>query len=205
MSNWHSYSEILRWLWINFWELCSRFLYFLSHVSSKALKGGNLYRTRVVVCFSNWTASDRAEELHVSLLWLQMMRELVSVRQEVEMLLSVPYLRPLQRYSDLQQSSFEHLQHISRQLQSDLDCLAQVAYYLMSHTTYWYTDLPCVWAVSASTIEGTALWHYYHSAPASCLLWLPQTLICSLGTGYLERYTCFHPWFCHLGYLQNCV
>jgi len=42
------------------------------------------------------------------------------------MLLSVPYLRPLQRYSDLQQSSFEHLQHISRQLQSDLDCLVQV-------------------------------------------------------------------------------
>ena len=42
------------------------------------------------------------------------------------MLLGVPYLRPLQRYSDLQQSSFEHLQHISRQLQSDLDCLAQV-------------------------------------------------------------------------------
>jgi len=42
------------------------------------------------------------------------------------MLLGVPYLRPLQRYSDLYQSSFEHLQHISRQLQSDLDCLAQV-------------------------------------------------------------------------------
>jgi len=57
------------------------------------------------------------------------MREFGSVRREVEMVLGVPYLRPLQSYSDLQQSSFEHLQHISRQLQSDLDCLAQVAIY----------------------------------------------------------------------------
>lgn len=42
------------------------------------------------------------------------------------MMLGVPYLRPLQRYSNLQQSSFEHLQHIGRQLQSDLDYLNQV-------------------------------------------------------------------------------
>jgi len=55
------------------------------------------------------------------------MREFSAVREEVELLLGVPYLRPLQRYSDLQQSSFEHLQHIGRQLQSDLDCLAKVA------------------------------------------------------------------------------
>jgi len=26
---------------------------------------------------------------------------------------------------------------------------------------HWYTDLPCVLAASASTTEGTALWHYY--------------------------------------------
>jgi len=26
-----------------------------------------------------------------------------------------------------------------------------------------------------------------------------------LDTGYLEQYTCFHLWFCHLGYLQNCI
>jgi len=60
------------------------------------------------------------------------MTELSAVRQQIEVLVGVPYLRPLQRYSDFQQSSFEHLLHISRQLQSDLDCLAKVVTYTVS-------------------------------------------------------------------------
>ena len=31
-----------------------------------------------------------------------------------------------------------------------------------------------------------------------------QHSFCSLCTGYLEQYTCFHPRFWHLGHLQNC-
>jgi len=32
----------------------------------------------------------------------------------------------------------------------------------------------------------------------SRLFWLPPTFLCCLYTGYLEQYTCFHPWFWHL-------
>jgi len=73
------------------------------------------------------------------------MREFSSIRPEVEMLLGVPYLRPLQRYGDLQQSSFEHMQHVGRQLQSDLDCLAKVA-------TYFFTKMLCKMSVSLLSI-----------------------------------------------------
>ena len=47
-------------------------------------------------------------------------------------------------------------------------------------------------------------WTTLYTAPASCVLWLLPTLLCSLCTGYLEQYICFYPRFWHLGHLQNC-
>ena len=50
--------------------------------------------------------------------------------------------------------------------------------------------------------SGTTTSHY--TVPASCVFGLLPTLLCSLCTGNLEQYTCFHPRFWHLGHLQNC-
>ena len=75
--------------------------------------------------------------------------------------------------------------------------------YFQSHS-HWNTDLPRVWAASTATPDGTALWQHHYTVPASCVYWLPPTLLCSLCTGYLVQYTCFHPRFWHPGHLQNC-
>ena len=100
------------------------------------------------------------------------------------MLLRVPYLRPLQHYSALQQSSFEHLQHISRQLQSDLDCLAQVA------ATYLRTR------VGGSVAEWLACWTqvqrgpWFKSQPRRCQV----TLLGKLFTPILPLFTKQQNW-----------